>query len=146
MEAKDDGERRLAGCKKDDGPPSSAEICERVAGYLFSVLEAETSAEFRALERFQDEHCDRFQPEDEEISFEQERLHRDFVALLEGFLEAFVRDDVGCSLPRFREAVEDGLRGRRASDATEILESLFDMVAARRPTPRGARARGRFDS
>ena len=34
MEAKDDGERRLAGCKKDDGPPSSAEICERVAGYL----------------------------------------------------------------------------------------------------------------
>ena len=86
--------------------------------------------EFRALDGFQRAHLDAFGAA-EEISFEQEALHREFLALLERTVERFVEDDVGASPGRFAAAVRAGLEAR-SGDAGEILDALFDLAAVQR--------------
>ena len=70
--SKDDEATSKGGDKRGD--PSDAEICARVAAFLFEALEDESSPEFRALDGFQRAHLDAFGAA-EEISFEQEALH-----------------------------------------------------------------------
>ena len=136
MDAKHECEDEWATSSKDDeatskdgdkrGDPSDAEICARVAAFLFEALEDESSPEFRALDGFQRAHLDAFGAA-EEISFEQEALHREFLALLERTVERFVEDDVGASPGRFAAAVRAGLEAR-SGDAGEILDALFDLA------------------
>ena len=128
MEAKHECDDEWATSSKDDeatskdgdkrGDPSDAEICARVAAFLFEALEDESSPEFRALDGFQRAHLDAFGAA-EEISFEQEALHREFLALLERTVERFVEDDVGASPGRFAAAVRAGLRRPVAGAASE---------------------------
>ena len=56
--SKDDEATSKGGDKRGD--PSDAEICARVAAFLFEALEDESSPEFRALDGFQRAHLDAF--------------------------------------------------------------------------------------
>jgi len=84
--------------------------------------------EFKALEKFENDCRDYFEPEAEEFTFKQEALHRDFVKLMESFCEKYIRS-LGRSLDFFYEAVREQMdaTSQGGDDARECMEVLFEM-------------------
>ena len=72
---------------------------------------------------------DAFDPDAEEFTFAQERLHREFVAMMEGYVEAYIAG-LGRSLDDFYEAVrlQRDEESQGGSDARECVEVLFEMA------------------
>ena len=153
-EAKDDYSplppREAKGAKGGATPPldaaAAAELVNLVSEYLFDLFDANLMDEFLALEKFEVDCADEFDPDAEEFTFAQERLHREFVGMMEGYVEAYIAG-LGRSLDDFYEAVrlQRDEESQGGSDARECVEVLFEMadIAVWAVWATGMRARAR---
>ena len=108
---------------------AAAELVNLVSEYLFDLFDANLMDEFLALEKFEVDCADAFDPDAEEFTFAQERLHREFVGMMEGYVEAYIAG-LGRSLDDFYEAVrlQRDEESQGGSDARECVEVLFEMA------------------
>ena len=93
--------------------PDAATILELVSEYLFDLFDANCMDEFRTLDDFQERAMDAFDPDVEEFTFEQQRLHGEFCDMFEGFCEKYIRD-AGYTMDEFYEVVR---QAKEKSDA-----------------------------
>ena len=81
-------------------------VLELVSEYLFDLFDANCMDEYRKIEAFHNKALASFDPDVDEYSFEQERLHNEFCALFEGFCEGYIREQ-GYSMEEFYEVVRE---------------------------------------
>ena len=116
--------------------------------------------EYKALENFELDCTQYFDPDADECVFffpfsvvlrrsdrytlKQDELHREFVRLMEGFVEKYIRS-LGCTLDGFYEAVRAQMdaTSQGGDDARECMEVLFEMADIR-VWVSGMRARVRY--
>ena len=129
------GEEAAAGGANDaraDGKGAAAridgsQILELVSEYLFDLFDANCMDEFKTLEDFESEALVAFDPDVEEFTFEQERLHGEFCALFEGFCEKFISAE-GYSMEEFYEIVRQAKSQSDAKASSSSSSSSGERV------------------
>jgi hypothetical protein len=105
-----------------------SDILERATEYLFDIFDANCMEEYHILNNFEERAMLQFPVDDadkEEITFEQERLHNEFLTIFEDLLEKFLNTE-GISSSSFFELVRENFQGgTRMCQAIEIVDVIF---------------------
>jgi len=141
-EESDDAEREEK-CAKMTGTKNNVkdrEILKKFSEYLFDLFDANLMDGFKKIESFETNALPAFLHEDgviEEYTFEQERLHKQFLDLFESLIEKFLIDE-GATVPQFYQAVErevknGGLlsssRSRKDKEFFEEAQEIVNIIA-----------------
>ncbi|KAK7235203.1 hypothetical protein SO694_00145024 [Aureococcus anophagefferens] len=139
-EAKDDYSplppREAKGAKGGATPPldaaAAAELVNLVSEYLFDLFDANLMDEFLARKFEVDCGGGEFDPA-EEFTFAQERLHREFVGMMEGYVEAYIAG-LGRSLDdSTRPCASNKATSRRGG--SDARRQVRGVLAERRRVP-----------
>jgi len=136
-----EGKREMKGLSpslKDDSASSS--LLEKATEYLFDIFDANCMEEYRIINSFEERAllafpiadvnvaADLGEGEGEEITFEQERLHNEFLGIFEELIERFLHAE-GVSSASFYEQVREHYHhtqgGRRQMQAVEVVDVIF---------------------
>lgn len=98
-------------------------IMEKVTEYLFDLFDANCMEDFHRIERFEMAAISKFEDESEEFTFEQNDLHREFVALFEELIENFLKTE-NVTIEEFYDEVK-----RYSQDVNSPGEEKCDHAA-----------------
>ena len=122
-------ERVLSPTSRESGNKDS--ILEKAAEYLFDIFDANCMEEHHIINSFDERAIKSFPVEEvseevsEEITFEQERLHNEFLGIFEDLLGRFLRTE-GITSVQFFELVKSNFHGgRRMCQAIEVVDVIF---------------------
>lgn len=110
---------------------SKSSLLERATEYLFDIFDANCMEEYAIINRFEERAIKAFPVRsdasevDEEISFEQERLHNEFLGIFEDLLERFLRAENMASAEFFELVRANFHGGRKMCQAIEIVDVIF---------------------
>ena len=139
-------EAAASGDSDDDGDS----IIHKVSEYLFDLFDANCMEEYHLLQRFEAKAWPKFDPDEDEYTFEQQDLHKEFCALFESLTEKFILSE-GYSIERFYKVVAREAEKRKgqgtardavggevaprpwgetddAEDAEEVVEVVFQVA------------------
>lgn len=107
---------------------SGSNLLQRASEYIFDIFDANCMEEYHIINNFEDRAMKAFPYEDiekDEITFEQDRLHNEFLVIFEGLLERFVTSE-NISIAEFYDQVRSHYHGgRRMAHAMEVVDVIF---------------------
>ena len=68
-------------------------IIEKVSEYLFDLFDANLTTDFKRMEAFEKRAVQAFDPDVDEYTFEQEKLHQEFCKLFEELVASFLKKE-----------------------------------------------------
>ena len=88
---------------------NTATIMEKMSEYLFDLFDANCMDEYKLIEDFENKALLSFQDfQSEEFTFEQQKLHNEFLELFEQLLEGFLKQE-NITISQFYDDVHDHL-------------------------------------
>ena len=114
----------------DEKKGRDLKLLERASEYLFDIFDANCMEEYHILNNFEERALRSFPDhESEEISFEQERLHGEFLGIFENLLEKFIlNDESGVSIADFYDQVKRQYHGQSPARAMEVVDVIFNYT------------------
>ena len=100
------------------------------AEYIFDLFDANMLEDYKTMEAFETMAIDAFPDyKSTEITFEQERLHREFMDLFESLIDKFLREK-GATHEQFYIMLHDYLSGKKSAaaskeSAVEVVDCIF---------------------
>jgi len=104
------------------------DILERATEYLFDIFDANCMEEYNILNNFEERAILKFPVDDadkEEITFEQEKLHNEFLTIFEDLIDRFLKTESISSSAFFELVREHFHGGTRMCQAIEIVDVIF---------------------
>jgi hypothetical protein len=119
----------------DDDPAAS--LLRKCSEYLFDLFDANLMDGYLRIEAFEERAVKAFQnfslsprspgKQVTEFTFEQEKLHREFLDIFEELIEEFLKEQ-NVTMEEFLKVVQDNLkgsRGRKAELANEVMDCIM---------------------
>jgi hypothetical protein len=119
--------------KIEEESDEDIDVVKELQEFLFDVFDANMMPEYHALKSFEDKSWPKFDPDIDEFSFEQQKLHDEFVLLFEAITETFVRRH-GFTNEQFYEKVRRGTvskhqsKKEEADDVLSVLHQVSDFT------------------
>lgn len=125
----------------DSDSEDDENILHKVSEYLFDLFDANCMDGYKQIDAFENECLPAFDPDEDEYTFEQQRMHERFVELFERLCEDYLKEE-GFTNERFYDevrramAMEAGGRGRgrggqdkeNANEAVEVMHQVADFT------------------
>lgn len=103
-------------------------LITQAAEYIFDLFDANMLEDYKTMEAFETMAIDAFPDyENSEISFEQERLHREFMDLFESLIGKFLKDK-GATHEEFYNMLNEYLQDKNSGNAAASKESAVEVV------------------
>lgn len=115
------------------GVGAGAAVLNDVSEYLFDLYDANCMEEFHVIEQFESRAVDAFDPDQQEFTLEQFRLHQELCTIFEGFVGKFIAN-YGHTMESFYQLVRANhaalaveAEEQQHKDAREITDVLLDV-------------------
>ena len=104
---------------------NSQTIIEKVSEYLFDLFDANLTDDFKKMQAFEVQAVQAFDPNVDEFTFEQEKLHRKFCELFEELVSGFLKKE-GYTYEEFYEEAKKTIDGNNNKvHNNELIPSAF---------------------